>query len=37
MEFYLLEVKLLRSECQYVFVICAKMNFEQRANIKLEN
>ena len=34
MTFYLLEVKLLRFKCQYVFVIGAKMSFEQKANIK---
>jgi len=34
MTFNLLEVRLLRFKCQYVFVIGAKMSFEQRANIK---
>jgi len=34
MTFHLLEVRLLRFKCQYVFVIGAKMSFEQRANIK---
>ena len=34
MTFHLLEVKLLRFKCQYVFVIGVKMSFEQRANIK---
>ena len=33
MIFHLLEVKLLRFKCQYVFVIGAKMSFEQRDNI----
>jgi len=34
MTFHLLEGRLLRFKCQYVFVIGAKMSFEQRANIK---
>jgi len=34
MTFHLLQVRLLRFKCQYVFVIGAKMSFEQRANIK---
>jgi len=34
MTFHLLEVRLLRFKCQYVFVIGAKMSFKQRANIK---
>jgi len=34
MTFHLLEVRLLRFKCLYVFVIGAKMSFEQRANIK---
>jgi len=34
MTFHQLEVRLLRFKCQYVFVIGAKMSFEQRANIK---
>jgi len=34
MTFHLLEVRFLRFNSQYVFVIGAKMSFEQRANIK---
>ncbi len=34
MTFHLFEVNLLHFKCQYVFVIGAKMCFEQRANIK---